>query len=84
MQEFPTFAAQTRSMGFWGLVRTIFVILIVYQVINYFRRSQENAKRRGFEEGRRNSARQDAPPAKPTKPSDDELGEYVDYEEIKD
>jgi hypothetical protein len=71
-------------MGFWGLVRTIFVILIVYQVINYFRRSQENAKRRGFEEGRRNSARQDAPPAKHTKPSDDELGEYVDYEEIKD
>lgn len=71
-------------MGFWGLVRTIFIILLIYQLVNYIRRSQENAKRRGFEEGRRNAPRQDAPPAKTKKPSDEDLGEYVDYEEIKD
>ncbi|MFM1932022.1 MAG: hypothetical protein RL226_1325 [Bacteroidota bacterium] len=71
-------------MGFWGLVRTIFVIWLIYQIVQYIRRAQENAQRRGFEEGRRQAEHTSGSQRKAEKKIDDNVGEYVDFEEIKD
>lgn len=65
----------------WGLLRTLFLILLGYYVIRWIARAQ--ARKQYREEQKRNSGSRNSSSASKKDINSDSLGEYVDYEEVK-
>lgn len=65
----------------WGLLRTLFLILLGYYVIRWIARVQ--ARKQYREEQKRNAGSRPSGSSTKKDINSDTLGEYVDYEEVK-
>ncbi|MFT4683048.1 MAG: large-conductance mechanosensitive channel [Flavobacteriales bacterium] len=70
-----------------GLIRFLAVAAIVYYVVRLFNRVRKKDRFEAYEAGRQANTKQEGPrdkSSKKKKASDDDLGEYVEFEEVKD
>jgi hypothetical protein len=80
------------ELGPVNLLRTIFIILLIYygikllwpfvkRMMNSQEQSQQSGQRRSY--NRRGRVTVERPDREPKSPSSENLGDFVDYEEIK-
>ena len=70
-----------------GLLRFLAIAAIVYYVVRLFNRLRKKDRFEAYEAGREAGSKtksQFSKSSKKKKAADDDLGEYVDFEEVKD
>ena len=70
-----------------GLIRFLLIAAAVYYVVRLFNRVRKKDRFEAYEAGRQagtKSSSQERSSSKKQKAADDDLGEYVEFEEVKD
>lgn len=70
-----------------GLFRFLLVVAIVYYVVRLFNRIRKKDRFEAYEAGRKAGAKNSSNSQRTSskkKATDDDLGEYVEFEEVKD
>ncbi len=71
----------------WNLLRLAFIAWVIYTAVKWYNRWRAFEKKRAYEAGRaaeRQRRQQGGGSSKASSMNSDNLGEYVDYEEVKD